>query len=620
MSEDEHQSPLEQVRRRLYARGASKSTANSGGAPAEQIEGWQGAPQDSKSKLPIAALFLIIAVGFFVVAGIAAALILLLGGRSVSSDRIEIRVEGPTTVAGGEDVSLHFVIENENPAAATNVVLSVDFPEGAYEAGGGAALSHYVTSLEDIPAGDSARHSVRTAFFGGEGDTVRVPIKVEYRTTNSNATFVKESTYELVITTAPVSIAVETRTEVASGQPFTMNATVRSNAPGDLENVAVRVTYPSGFLASKTEPAAVGTGVFPLGTLRPGEEAKISITGALTGQDGDERVFKFYVGALTAPGAVALAKPEYTVRNVDLRISKPFLSVNLAINQNETEPFVIAGGEDVQAIVSWLNALTSSIEDAKIEIQFGGTAFDPESVSVANGVYRSRDQVVVFDRTTEPSLSSVRPDESGVGAFSFGAKSGEALALLRSPTVTLAVSVSGRRTAGSGSETLNSTLSRTVKVATDLALTSTALYTTGPFANTGPFPPEADRETTYTISWKAANSVNTIAGASVSVSLPSNVRFTGKIEPFGSIVYNDITREVTWEIGDMVPGTTREAAFQIAITPDTGDIGNVPVLIPAHSIRGFDRFVQQEVTFEAERLTTELFDDPGYTSSDGRVQ
>jgi hypothetical protein len=623
--ESGEKSPLERVRERLYAQNASAAAPSSFPEARESVvtrgKAWSEVASGAvapKKRLPLAALFLIIALGFFIVAGIVAVLIVFLGGRAVSADRIAVSIDGPPTAAGGEVVSLPIIVENKNPIAATQVTLSADFPEEAYSADTKEPIGHYSVSLADIPPGQAVNEVVKAQFFGAEQDVIKVPIKVEYHTDNSSATFVKNAEYDVTISSSPISITASGRTEASSGQPFTITASVRSNSSETLQNVAVRADYPFGFVPTKTDPAAVGSGIFPLGTFAPGETKQITITGSLSGEDGDQRVFKFSAGALDATEK-AISGPAFTTEQLSMTLQKSFISTSLSLNSDETDALVLHAGDSVQAILSWINTLTSSVNDAQLTVALGGNALDLSSIRAVNGFYNSGSRSVVFDKSTESELAGLSAGESGHGAFAFGVKSAKDIASLRNPTITLAVSVAGRITDSGQKDSLTSALRRTIKVMTDLTLTADAVRTTGPFKNTGPWPPVAGQESTYTIRWTVQNSVNSVAGATVTATLPSYVRFTGNTST-DTVTYNESTHVVTWDVGDVSAGTAQSAQFQVGITPSDSQKGTTPVLIPTQSVSGVDRFVQQTVTGDAGRVDTEVSYDPAFHSGVGRVQ
>jgi len=625
MNENVPDSPLERLRKKLYSPPAVDGVRPSTLAASAQTkaEGWQPEPvavaQAPKPQLSGSTIFLIFAVGFFALAGIVAALVLFLGGRSLSGDNLAITVEGPTTVSGGEEVSFFIEIQNNNPTVAEHPVLSMTFPEGTFEAGNASVpLTYYTEELQDIAAGATTRINVRAAFFGEENTRIEIPITVEYATGQSNATFVTKKAHQVLIATAPITLSVTSLSEIAPNQPFTLVLSARSNVATPIENVAVRVDrYAPSFTRTEASPEPSGN-LFVLGTIAPGETKEVRITGRLAGNEGEDRVFMFSVGSLKDTGGTEFGIA-YASADATVRLASPFLSVDLLVNRSESDTTVIRSGVENLASVSWANNLTSTILDGRIEVKIEGEALDPASVKATNGFYSSSARTVVFDRDTAQGLASLAAGDDGAGSFVFRTKSGAALAALRSPTITMSVSVSGRRLGeGNVPEQVSSTITRTFKVASDLALSARSVRTTGPYANTGPWPPLADQETTYTIMLSANNSVNTVANTVVRTTIPSYVRFTGQAS--SGVVYNETTREVVWTVGEMASSAVKEGSFQVAFVPSVSQKGSSPALTSKVTLTGFDRFAGGEAKAEASAVTIRSDSDPSFESSYGIVR
>lgn len=628
MTEPEADSPLAELRKKLYSPTPVDGIApESSFAPlrGKQPEGWkQDVPASARRrlipKLSPTATFLVFAVGFFALAGIVAAVVLFMGGRSVSADHLSIAVEGPTTISGGEVVPLLITVTNRNPLTTKGATLDLQFPQGTLDADNASVpLTHMTIELGDIPSGASVRKTARAAFYGGENQVISVPMTVEYTTENSKATFVSKDKYEFVIATSPISLTISTLSQVPSGQPLSVTVSVRSNAVAPLPNVAVRANYPFGFIPTSSSPTETD-GLFLLGTLAPGEEREIRITGSLSGQEGEERVFRFSAGALAGSGAEEFAVA-YSSRDASVDIAKPFLNVALRLNREEANTLIVPAGAQIDSLVSWENALLTTVLDGSISVSLSGNALDPESVRATNGFYRSADRTILFNRETVAGLASLAPGDSGNGSFIFASKTGSAMDLLRNPTINVSVSVAGRRVGEDKvPETVTSTLSRTIKIQTDLAVSARSLRTIGPFSNTGPVPPAPDMPSTYTVQLIASNSVNSVANASARMTLPSYVRFTGQSNPASSVKYNETTRELSWVIGDMTAGATRTAAFQVELLPSSSQKGTSPALTSSVIVSGFDRFVQQDVTTTYAAPTTDFLTDPTYAPGDGAVK
>lgn len=607
MPPERNDSPLDNLERKLYEPQqfdvAARSTARS---VHEEPQHWQNepAPAPVKKKMSFAFAFLLGSAGFFIIAGAVTAAILFFGARSVGSDNVTISTEGsPFAAGGGEDVPISIAIRNANPVPISNALLSLQFPDGTTAATNtSVALQNWHESLGTLAAGETVRRTVHASFFGSENQKVTIPIVLEYKTQDSNATFTKKSSYNLTISTSPVGLTVTTLSEIASGQPLTMSVLVRSNAQAPLKNVAVRASYPSGFSVKSTSPSASDGTLFVIGTLNPGEEREVRVTGTLIGTEGEERVFRFTAGTLTSEGANTFAV-SYLSKDAPISIKKPFFSVDLAMNHDSASPsLTVRAGEQVTGLLTWTNSLSTGIQDGRVTVALSGGALG-DRVDTVNGFYSSKDKTVLFSKDTASGLSLLNPGDTGNGSFTFTTKSGSALAGAQSPTITVTVSVSGRRVGETGvPETVNSTIVRTIKIAADLTASASATYTGGPFKNTGPIPPTIDKETTYTVMLGVANSVNSVANASVSMTLPSYVRYTGQATE--GVKYNESTRTVTWAAGNLSANAKGDAAFQVALTPSASQKGSAPTLTSQISVTGFDRFSQNQIQTNLPAVTT----------------
>lgn len=626
MADEREESPLDRLNKRLYAPPETEGFSE---RPLRRAN--QGAPMGwshtdvplptlvKKSGMSAATLFLMFAALFFVIAAGIAAWLLIGGGRSVSTDHITLSLEtSQHTIAGGDTVSLPISIKNGNPVAITDANVTIDFPSGTYSADGATKpIAHVTESLGEIPAGASLTHTVRARIFGSENQHITLPITLEYKTEGSSAVFVKKAEQTLTIGTSPVSVNVETLSEVSSGQPITFSVSIRSNAVAPLDNVAVVATYPFGFTPSSADPQPLTGSLFALGTLQPGEEKKIKITGTLSGTDNEQRVFHFDVGTPQPSGGTLAVT--YNGTDVPVTVTKPFLAVNLKLDNKNDDTIIIQSGKSIQGLLTWENTLANAIQDGQVSVALSGSALDPTAIFSPGGFYRSSDTTILFNSDKDPSLKLLKPGSSGSGSFSLQTKTGAALASLRNPSITLTVSVSGRRVGETGvSNEIASTVKRTLKVATDFLISSRVVRTVGPFTNTGAWPPVADKPTTYTILLSVSNSVNTIADGAATMTLPSYMQFTGKVS--GIVSYNETSRTVTWDLGDVPAGVTREAAFQVSLTPSSSQKNTAPVIVGEQTLIGFDRFIGSQVKSAAPALDIRAETDPAYQFSQGAVQ
>ena len=155
------------------------------------------------------------------------------------------------------------------------------------------------------------------------------------------------------------------------------------------------------------------------------------------------------------------------------------------------------------------------------------------------------------------------------------------------------------------------------KFNSDLVLVGAARYYTeeGDQLGFGPLPPAVGKTTRYWIFWSVDNNLNDVSGVSASAVLPPNVSWTGKISvSLGQLNYDSAKRVVSWQAGDISHyageiSPKQGAAFEVALTPTTEQIGSEPTLLGQIKIYGKDNFTDQFLENQGSDLTTNLIYD-----------
>lgn len=342
------------------------------------------------------------------------------------------------------------------------------------------------------------------------------------------------------------------------------------------------------------------------------------LTGILTGQDNEQRVFHFIVGTAKSASNQTVAV-SYMSQDASVTIAAPFITTTLSLNGDTKPNIVVMPGSHQSVTVSYANTLSTSVTNATIGIALSGAAVDYNSIQTTSGFYQSSDHTIVFSKDTDPSLAQLAPGASGIGSFSFSLLPANAAA--KAQTIIFTISVSGTRVGQSNvPEDISSSATKTVKIATVVALSTQPLHSSGPFGNGGPIPPLTDQPTTYTIQWNARNSGSTIADGIVSTTLPSYVSYTNKTTGTGTFSYDSASRTVTWNIGSIAQGGNAQGAFQVSLVPSTSQIGTAPALTSMVSFSGYDRFAGVQVNASVDPSTTETKGDPGYSPTNATVQ
>jgi hypothetical protein len=297
------------------------------------------------------------------------------------------------------------------------------------------------------------------------------------------------------------------------------------------------------------------------------------------------------------------------------------------LNGNREDNYPVEAGKRISGSIAWTNNLSTRITDLEIIAKLTGQ-LDRTTVSSGTGFYRSVDDTILWNKTTSSGLSVIDPSESGSVEFSFGSLPTNALVYgsARGNTVTIEISVKARRLSDANvPEEILSSVTRVVKLESDLGFRASSLYFTGPLTNQGPIPPTAERNTTYTVVWSLTNTLNNLSGVTVRALLPTYATFVGTVSPSSeSVVYNPQSGEVIWNAGDLAASTgfsapARNVSFQVAIVPSLSQIGKTPAILGPASVTGLDKFTQNTIKESSREVTTAIEDSFMYTGEATKV-
>ncbi len=569
------------------------------------------------------------AVAFFVLSLSIGVFIFFGGINNISTNNVSISVSGPSSIGAGEPLSFELSIANQNNVDLEDATLLIEYPPGTHTADAEEKdFPRESESLGNIAAGTVVTRSKRALLFGEANTVEHIQISVEYRVKDSSATYFKEESYDVVISSSPVSMKVDAVKEAVSGHEIDFSIEVVSNSASVVSGLMLKADYPFGFTFSAASPAPTySNNIFLLGDLRPADRRVIHIRGTLEGQEGEDRNFRFNLGLPSKQDAKVIGTVFLTNSQV-IALKKPFVSVALTLDGSSADPFAMPAGQATRAQIAWANNLPSRIADLEIQAKLSGDTLNRQAVDTSDGFYRSVDNVVLWDKSVSDQFAVIEPGESGVVSFTFASLPVSSLIYsgTRGNELSVDVSVRARRLSDANvPEEIVSGASRKIRLSSNLALTGRSLYYTGPFSNQGPIPPKADQNTTYTIVWSVTNTLNDVSGAEVQAELPGYITWLGNVSPSGEVTFDPSSRQVTWDAGDIRAGSgfstpPREVSFQVSFVPSLSQHGQTPNLLGDSTIIATDRFSGAQIKASARPVTTRIEDGGNQGGSVGEVQ
>lgn len=569
------------------------------------------------------------AIGFFILALLVAGFFLFRGSNVVSNANIELAVTGPTVIKSGDRLDLGIAITNKNRSDLETADLIIEYPAGTRNPNNPSQeLTRTRESLGVIKPGQTLVHGVRAILFGAEKSEPVVTMRLEYRLAGSDAIFEKEKTYQVQLADSPVSINLTLPPEINSNKTVEATVEVVTNSPTILKNVALLALWPPGFTLKQSSVEGETNGastLWRLGDMAPGGKRSFKISGVLTGQDEELKSFRFQMGILADKEATKLASV-YTDTFKSVLIKKPFIGLALSLDDDTATEHVAAIGSGIRAQIDWGNNLPVDVTEGKIQLSFTGEALRRASVSVNDGFYRSTDNTVVWDQSSVPALSLIRPGDRGTLQLTFGSNPLSGANYLKNPTIGVNLIFTGRQNNnGRPGESVETKINRVVKLAAGFKAGARLLYHDGPYENVGPIPPQADKETTYTVVWSVGTAANDVKDVKLKAILPANVRWLGEVTPgTEKMAFNEVTRELSWEAGYLATGSKgefkgKEVAFQVGVTPSVSQIGDSFNVLERLTAAGTDTFTNTTVSQGLEALNSRFSTDSGFRANDDRV-
>ncbi len=530
---------------------------------------------------------------------------------SVSSDKIDILVIGNSFTKGGEELPLQIEITNNNNSNLELVNLIIEYPSGS-EDNATDIVRLPRESIGTVAPGENVIRNIKVKLFGAEKSIRNIKVSLEYHPQGSNAVFSKEIYYPVTISLAPLSLNIEAQENTTSNQSISLkvSAVLNTSLPG--ENPVLQLSYPNNFVFDSAIPApTMGNSIWDLSNISISNPINIEINGRIVGQEGDQQVFHAYAGTTNGTNQSKINIIYSSVLH-KIAIAKPFLDANILIGDKDQDEYVVSGGKNVTVVIPWSNNLSTRITDAQIIASLSGNVFDKNKVSSINGFYDSANSQIIWDKNGIEGLSEINPGETGSVSFNFTPMSLIGISDIKNPKVSIKVSIKGRQPQlGSTFKDVNNFSEKIVKVVSDFQIASSASYISGSL------PPKAETETRYKITWTLSNSSNGISEAQARSVLPIYINWVGKYGDQEDVTYNEVTREVVWNIGQVLPNTgidsNREASFILSLKPSLSQAESIPQLTKDLYLSGKDVFTNTVIKSNRGPITTSS------SGSNGRV-
>ncbi len=542
-------------------------------------------------------------------------------------DRVEISFVGPKEADSTQQVKYGIHYKNNNRVALKGVILQLHYTEN-FQPTDNVNLKFLSPSASKIFLGDIKPMSegevdLRGIFYAPKDFPVYLNVEMLFTPSNGNSELKMENQIGVNIATAPVILDISAPQKLVSGDIMEYEINYENLDFRQMNGAQIRIDFPQGFQMNNAEPKPSEKDIYwYLGNLESGQSGKIKIQGQINGENGETKQITASLGRMGQSGEFIV----FNKQEQNTLIVTPVLDVKQSLEGRSDNN--IAAGEILKYKISYYNTGDIGLRDAIISAEIKGEILDFSKIQTSGGSFDAAKGLITWKASDAPGLANIAPKTGGSVLFSIPVKDiivienkldknfiVSSIAKIDSPDIPTPID----------SNKIIDTDRMELRLASKVLFESRGYYNDTKIPNTGPIPMVVGTETTFTLHWLITNISNDIKDVKVMGSLPSGVRWTGKIFPLNDkISYNERTNQLVWDAGDVIAGSgilmpPREIIFQVGVTPQINQVGQPIQLLGKSSFVAKDGFINKDIVLQGEAKDTQLAEDSAVGYANGKV-
>ncbi|XOB40129.1 MAG: hypothetical protein ACKKMR_02240 [Candidatus Nealsonbacteria bacterium] len=526
-----------------------------------------------------------------------------------SKEILRLEILGLSEITLGQEVEYIVRYKNNGNFRLDNPELIFEPPEYSFKEG--EIFERQVLGPEKlgeaIYPGEEKTFSFKMTILGKQDEIKIARVSLTYQPKDLKAQYESSSSFTSQIKSVPLTLEFDLPSKVAGGKDFIFRINYFSNADYLLTDLRCQIEYPFSFEFINSLPKSIEKTEWDIPVLNKSEGGRIEITGKLSGEVGEARVFKAKLGVWKQDEFILLKE---IVKGVE--IVRPFLYLRQEINGNPQH--MALPGDWLHYEIYFKNIGEESLNNLFMVNNLEGEAFDFETIKSDLGNYQAGDSSVVFDWRKVSKLQYLIPLEEG--KVEFWIKLKDDLGNVKNSILRNKIFI------GEAKEEF------ITRISSKMEIIQKGYFQDEVFGNSGPVPPAVGDTTTYTIMWQVKNYYSDVRNAKVKAVMPQNVELTGEIFPEQEIsrfTFDSQSREIVWSVGDLQKGTgiSKQGltlAFQVAFTPFSYQRHQTAEIIREARITGEDSWTETTIEALAPAINTTLPDDPTITNQMGVVR
>jgi uncharacterized repeat protein (TIGR01451 family) len=545
--------------------------------------------------------------------------------RPAQGPTVTVSFDKPDQVYVGDPFTFSVLLSNNSQSIIRNANIELVLPDGFYFVGQSSDTRAMPESVGDINIGDVVpKQDFHIISTGQQNSVGRIVVKVIYQSDSTGKTqFETDNSADVINGSPALGINFILPQNVFSGQSFPMVINYKNNTSHDIPNATLQLSYPSTFifLTSTLAPILSNGNSWNIGTVKAFQTGSITITGILSGPSNTSYPFS---GSISSN----ISGSNYTFDNESANVSIAQSPLSISISLNNTSTYIGSLGDYLGYTLTYQNNSNIALQNVVIQAILQGNMYDFSNFT-SNGSLNSLTNTVTWSQANDSDLALLNPGQSGSVQMGLNIKKSfptnggknyklKVQATITSPTIPQNTSASSTI----GMASLQNKIGGLINITSNGYRNDLGSGIT----NNGPYPPQVNQQTQYTIHWKITNYSTDVSNVTVSAYLQPGSVWTGQVKSNINILptYDSTTGLVTWVIPGLSAGVgvnspQAEAVFQIANTPSVNQVGQQVTLIGQTNLTALDTFTGQQLQSSADQVTSYLGNDSSVSNYSGIV-
>lgn len=530
---------------------------------------------------------------------------------STESANVDLKIQTPFEVSSGSEIEYKVEIKNREKVALEKNDLLVQYPYGFEFIGASTEPVNETKNsffLPDIPAGDSYLLKVRGRLVGEIGETKNIDVLYNYQPANFNSNFQIRKTAISLINDSIIKLEITSPEKIIGTQNFSLKISYQNNDNKVQENLKIELEIPDDLIIEPLEVnPAQGQWYWLKNNLAPGQSDEIQVNAHYDNNNSSNERIEVKAGFMENELYKVI-----TYKRINLVQVNPEIDLALTINDQE-ELKSVAWGEELSYQINIKNNSTDfSISNVKLKLLLPVNLFNKETLVDDNSAVWVEDGLIWGEQSKiwDDYLKEFKPDmEKAITVKIKIIAQPDNLAELAADD--LSIKAEAQLVDIDDAEVLFTSKKIISIIGGQVLFSAKAFYYLNENiqVGSGPIPPAVGQTTNYKIYWTIDPGANNLENITVRAILPPAITWIDDYQPTAGVLdYDPNSRQVIWNLDELLIGDSAQAYFFVDLTPDISQLGQVVTLLNPSTFSATTS--QNNINQTSGLLDTDLQDDP----------